>query len=81
MADSVAAFGKPPLDIQMGTGNPARTAFQTSLVIDTDTVAIKSIYICRAEIKAGLLTAIFNTFLAINYPEMAFFVYLKTIKE
>jgi hypothetical protein len=81
VTDSVATLGKTPLDIQMRAGDPAGAAFQTAFVINTYVIPFQSVDICRAEIKAGLILALFGTFLSVDYAEMAFFIHLKTIKE
>ncbi len=63
----------------MRAGNPAGAAFQTPLIVDTYVVCLQSINIGRAEIKAGLFPALLHTFLAIDYPEVTFLIYLKTV--
>jgi hypothetical protein len=81
MTDAIAASGEAPLNIEMGAGNAAGAAFQTTFVIDADAVLLQTINIGRTEVKTGLLLTIPYTLLAINYPKMAFFIYLKTVQE
>jgi hypothetical protein len=50
-------------------------------VIYTYAVFLQSIDIRRAEIKAGLLGAVLDAFLAIDYPKMAFFIYPEAIQK
>ena len=79
VADSVAAFGKTPLDVQMRTGDAAGATFETPLVIYTYAVFLQSINICWTEVEARLFLALFHTFLSIDYPKMTFFLYLKSV--
>jgi hypothetical protein len=81
MADSIAALGKTPLYVQMRAGDPAGAALQTAFVIDTYMIPLQPIDICRTEIKAWLVLALFGAFLSIHYAEMAFFIYFETVKE
>ena len=81
MANTIAAPGKTPLDIHMGTGNPTGAAFQASLMIDTYPSVFKPVHVCRTEIQAGLPLAILDTFFTVNYFEIAFFVLLKQVQE
>jgi hypothetical protein len=79
VADAVATLGEAPLYVQMGAGDTAGATFQASLVIDADVVLLQPIYICRTQIKAGLLQALLHTFPAVYYFKVAFLVHLETV--
>jgi len=57
MTDAIASEGKPPLDVEMGTGDAAGPAFQTSFVGHADVVFFQPVHICRAEVETWLVRA------------------------
>jgi hypothetical protein len=65
----------------MRAGDPAGAALQTAFVVDTYVVPFQPVDICRAEIEAGLVLALFATFLSIDYAKMAFLSYFETVKK
>jgi hypothetical protein len=81
MADAVAALGETPLNIHLRAANAAGTAFQTSLMMNADALTFKSVYISRAEIKAGPFLAALQAFFAVNYMQVAFLVHFETVQK
>jgi hypothetical protein len=55
MADAISSPGEPPLDVEVGTANPAGAAFQATLIGHADVVLFQPVYVSRADVETGLV--------------------------
>jgi len=55
MADAITPPRKPPLDVEMGTPNPAGAAFQAAFVGYADAVIFSPVHVGRTDVETGLV--------------------------
>ena len=81
MAYPVAARGKAPLDVEVGTAYPAGAALDASFPGNGDPAQLVPVDVGGTEVKAGLLVASLPTDGAVEDPDMGLLGDAKAVEE
>jgi hypothetical protein len=81
MSYAVAAGGKFPFDIEMGTGDSTSAAFEAALVVYADSVVFQPVYVRRAYMQTRLVSAIVHANGPVLDFQMGGFVHVETCQK